>query len=418
MLFSIAPTLFADINHSDYLFTQPGSNRDQEIPLDFTLIAMWKNSAEDIYIRDIDSRFWKIGRKLPQVDHNVNIEAKYMSKNYTLHIKNDCLSKVSGKIQEIIDHRILTKNILSLCDFFNLDPMTATVARKNLHHVHSGKREKSVPHFKVLEEEKLIASSNEAVIVFYCKSKEAFMPLCFKDTESPSSFKCADEIYHLMAYVSIDTTGTGDATHYVRFDKNNLKFESKDHHISPYTTLPHAPSVESKCYVWMYIAESCNDQIKMSSLENSVTYITQDFDPIVKRFPGTRPFTTANLVTVVLDDRGIVVKDPTPDSLIANTLDTPQIFVEIVNRSGKDRKYNYVENTHPDYFLMAILQQYTNKSRQGSNIVQKIWFRGKKEEEFINVPSCTGESSLQWSSVSKNIPSTGVVFVYRLDESR
>jgi len=377
-----------------------------------------KNSGEDIYIREpsFESRFWIINRKVPK--GVVNISPKYNSKNHTMHIKRECLSKhrVSRKIQEIIDFRTLTLNIKSLCEFFNLDPMTATVARKNLHHVQSGKREKSVPPFNDLEKENLIAS-NEAVLVFYCKSEEAFMPLGFKDTKSPSSFKCADEIYHLMAYVSIDTTGTGDATHYVRFDKNNLKFESKDHRISPYTTLPHAPSVESKCYVWMYIAESCNDQIKISSLENSVTYITQDFDPIVKRFPGTRPFTTANLVTVVLHDRGIVVRDPTPDSLIANTSDPPQIFVEIVNRSGKDRKYDYLEKTYPDYFLMAILQQHTNKSRQGSNNVRKIWFRSKKEEEFINVPS-TGESPLQWSSVSKNIPSTGVVFVYRLDESR
>ena len=321
---------------------------------------------------------------------------------------------MSGKIQEIIDFGTLTQNIESLRKFFHLDD--TKVARKNLHMHVEAKRTKCVPGSLVLE--KLIESneSNEAIQVFYCKSEEGFNPLCFNDKVSSSSFKS----YHLMAYVSINTT-TNLTEHYVRFDKNNLKFQRKDC-ISPYTTPPHAPSQESMGYVWMYIADSCNDRIKLSSLKNSVTYITNGFVSILKRFPVPvdSPFTTANLVTVVIDDGGIVVKDPTPESLVANTSDSdpPEIFVEIVNRRGKARTYDYKEFIHPNYFLMAILQQDTKKSRcKGSSNIEKIWFRYKKEDlGFINIPPMN-EEAFQWGTVSKSIQREGVVFVYRKDET-
>jgi hypothetical protein len=157
----------------------------------------------------------------------------------------------------------------------------------------------------------------------------------------------------------------------------------------------------------------------MSSLNISVSYITQDFESILKRFGGTRPFTTTNLVTVVIDGAGSVVKDPTPESLIASSnSDPPQIFVEIVNRSGNDRKYNYYDCIPTNYFLKAILQQHTKKSRyKGSSIIRKIWFRYNKEDtEFINIRSMN-EELLQWNTVSKSIPSEGVVFVYSLDKT-
>lgn len=415
MLLSIAPTFLADFDDTNYLFTQAGSNTDQKITDEFTLIALVKNSEEGVCIRepsDFEScRFWMVNKKFPKVV-DVDITAKCIFKNHhTLHIKHDRLLEVCGKIQEIIDFGTLTQNITSLCGFFNLNP--ETVARINLYHVQLEKRSKSVPPYTVLT--KLIAFNEaETVLVLYCKSEDGFMPSSFVDKQSPSSFDCHGKTYYLMAYVSIDTSG--NATHYVRFDKNTLKFQSKDC-ISPYTTPPHAPFEESKCYVWMYIADSCNDQIKMSSLKNSVSYITQDFESIVDRF-GPHPFTTTNLVTVVIDGVGSVVKDPTPESLIANNSDPPQIFVEIVNRSGNDRKYNYSDCIPPNYFLMAILQQHTLKSRsKGSSNIRKIWFRKWKEDtDFINVPS-PNEKPFQWDTVSKSILSEGVVFVYRLDET-
>jgi hypothetical protein len=425
MLLSIAPTFLADFEDANYLFIQAGSNTDQNITDEFTLIALVKNSEEGVYIRepsdfvrepsDFEScRFWMVNKKFPKVV-DVDITAKCFFKNHhTLHIKHDHLREVSGKIQKIIDFGTLTQNITSLCEFFKLNP--ETVARKNLHHMQLGKRSKSVPPHTVLTE--LIASNEaETVLVLYCKSEDGFMASRF-DKQSSSSFDCHDKTYYLMAYVSIDTSGSGNATHYVRFDKNTLKFQSKDC-ISPYTTPPHAPFDESKCYVWMYIADSCNNQIKMSSLNISVSYITQDFESILKRFGGTRPFTTTNLVTVVIDGAGSVVKDPTPEYLIASSnSDPPQIFVEIVNRSGNDRKYNYSDCIPTNYFLMAILQQHTKRSRsKGSSIIRKIWFRYKKEDtEFINIKA-PNEEQLQWNTVSESIPREGVVFVYSLDKT-
>jgi hypothetical protein len=415
MLLSFAPTFLADFKDTDYLFIQAGYT-DQKITDEFTLIALVKNSEEGVYIRepsDFEScRFWMVNKKVPKVVE-VDITAKCFFKNHhTLHIKHNCLSEVSGKIQEIIDFGTLTQNITSLCGFFKLNP--ETVARRNLHQIQLGKRSKSVPPYTVLTE---LIASNKAVLVLYCKSEDGFMASSF-DKQSSSSFDSHGKTYYLMAYVSIDTSG--NAKHYVRFDKNTLTFQSKDC-ISPYTTPPHAPFEESKCYVWMYIADSCNDQIKMSSLNISVSYITQDFESILKRFggTGTRPFTTTNLVTVVIDGAGSVVKDPTPESLITRSnSDPPQIFVEIVNRSGNDRKYNYSDCIPTNYFLMAILQQHTKWSRsKGSSIKRKIWFRYKKEDlEFINIKA-PNEEQLQWNTASKSIPSEGVVFVYSLDKT-
>lgn len=416
----IGVNLLKDIPINDYLFTKAGSS-DQKIPDEFTLIALM-NSTEGIYIREELSKtsttFWTIDDKVPRVD-TVSTTRRNLAKYNTLHIRDRCLHThdVCKRIDEIVDFGTLTENIKSLCEFFHLDPMRM-VAQNNLCTCTETKYLAGA-----LEE---LKEEDKAVQVFYCKNK-TFIPF-----SKVPELKNSAQSYDLMAYVSISKQG--EAQHYVRFDKNTPKFASKEL-MSPYTIPPHDLSDETKCYILMYIAnrQEVNDCIKKSSLENSVSHIAKFFSPIANRLPNS--FTDRNLVTVVIDAKGHVVKNPTPDSVInavntpimtpdsvINAKKTPIMFVEIVNRidtsaKDKDQNYEYQKSIPSNYFIQAIGQLCHKKSqKKGFSCEEKIWWRSDKTKEFQHVRAI-GEASLEWSTTETKILKEGVVFVYSMDQT-
>jgi hypothetical protein len=412
----IAVNLLKDIPINDYLFTKAGLS-DQKIPDDFTLIALM-NSTEDIYIREELSKtsttFWTIDDKVPRVV-TVGTTSRNVANYNTLHIRDHCLHTydVTKKIEEIVDFGTLTQNIKSLCEFFHLDPVKM-VAQNNLCTCTETKYLTDA-----LEE---LKQEDKAVQVFYCKNKK-FIPF----SKGPK-LNNSTQSYDLMAYVSISKQG--EAQHYVRFDKNTPKFASKEL-MSPYTIPPHDLSDETKCYILMYIADrhEVNDCIKKSSLENSVSHIAKFFLPIADRLPKSF-ITDRNLVTVVIDAEGHVVKNPTPDSVInaentpimtpdsvISAKNTPIMFVEIVNRKDEEQNYEYQKSIPSNYFIQAIGQLCHKKSPQkGFSYEKKIWWRWDKTKEFQHMRSMS-EAALEWSTTETKILKEGVVFVYSKDQT-
>ena len=196
------------------------------------------------------------------------------------------------------------------------------------------------------------------------------------------------------------------------------KFESKEL-MSPYTIPPHDLYTESNCYILMYIADrpAVNDCIKASSLKNSVSHITKSFSRIAGRLP--KPFITEqNIVKVVIDAKGHVVKNPTPDSVMNPYNQTT--FVEIVNRIDTRANYEYQNSIPSNYFLKAIGQHCHKKSLQkgGLSYEEKIWCRSDKTKEFQHVRSFVNDVLLEWSTTAETkILKEGVVFVYSWDDT-